>query len=70
MAYADTTRNVALRGNDFGFVARLRKSWADWREYRRTLDELEQLTDRDLQDLGLSRFSIKQIAYESVYGNN
>jgi uncharacterized protein YjiS (DUF1127 family) len=69
MAYADTTHNAALRGNDLGFVARMRKNWADWLEYRRTLDELQGLTDRDLQDLGLSRFSVKQIAYESVYGS-
>jgi uncharacterized protein YjiS (DUF1127 family) len=69
MAYANTAHHAALRGNDLGFVARLRKNWADWLEYRRTLDELRALTDRDLQDLGLSRFAIQEIAYESVYGN-
>ena len=69
MAYANTTHHAALRGTDLGLVARLRKNWADWLEYRRTLDELRALTDRDLQDLGLSRFAIQEIAYESVYGN-
>ena len=68
MAYANTNHHAALRGTDLGFVARIRKNWADWQEYRRTLGELQSLTDRDLQDLGLSRFSIRQIAYESVYG--
>jgi uncharacterized protein YjiS (DUF1127 family) len=43
---------------------RLRRS-----SYLRTLYELECSSDRDLADLGFSRLSIKEIAYESAYGD-
>ncbi len=36
--------------------------------YRATLSELETLTDRDLNDLGIARASIKAIAHEAAYG--
>ena len=38
------------------------------RSYLRTLYELECSSDRELADLGFSRLSIKEIAYESAYG--
>ena len=53
-----------------GLFARFRAALADWRLYRATLDELRALNDRELADLGLSRHSIRDIAYESVYGGN
>lgn len=37
------------------------------RVYRTTLRELEQLNNRDLADLGISRSSIKRLAYEAAY---
>ena len=54
--------------NETGFVARLKKRDADYRLYRRTLNELRALDTRDLNDLGLSRFGLKAVAWESVYG--
>lgn len=36
--------------------------------YRATLSELETLTDRDLNDLGIARSAIKAIAHEAAYG--
>ena len=54
--------------NETGFVARLKKRVADHRLYRRTLNELRALDTRDLYDLGLSRFGLKAVAWESVYG--
>lgn len=63
------TMTYADRGaENQGFIARMRKSYADHRMYRRTLDELQGLSDRELTDLNLSRFSLRQVAYESVYG--
>lgn len=35
--------------------------------YRKTFFELSTLTDRDLQDLGISRSNIKRIAMEAAY---
>ena len=36
--------------------------------YRQTVRELEQLSTRDLADLGISRSSIEQIARVAAYG--
>ena len=38
------------------------------RIYERTVAELNGLTDRELNDLGISRFSIPELARESAYG--
>jgi len=54
--------------NNSGFFGRIGKAIADYRLYRSTVNELEQLNSRELRDLGLSRFAIKQVAYDSVYG--
>jgi len=37
--------------------------------YVRTLHELERSSNRDLDDIGISRLSIKEIAYEAAYGD-
>lgn len=41
---------------------------AQRRTYVRTVAELNALTDRELADLGISRFSIPEIAREAAYG--
>ena len=48
--------------------ARLRKAVTDYRLYRQTVAELGALNDRELGDLGISRFAIRQVAHDSVYG--
>ena len=60
----DTTH--ARGGN--GLFPGLRKAFGDYRLYRQTLTELDSLSNRELRDLGLSRHSIRQVAYDSVYG--
>ena len=67
MAYAAANANVAAR--PFGFDAtRLVRAFADWRLYRRTLAELGAMTERELADLGLSRYQLPAVAREAVYG--
>jgi uncharacterized protein YjiS (DUF1127 family) len=39
------------------------------RVYTQTVYELNQLSDRELADLGISRLSIREVAYEAAYGN-
>ena len=51
-----------------GLFSRLSGAIADYRLYRRTLAELEGLSNRELRDLGISRFSVRQIARDAVYG--
>jgi uncharacterized protein YjiS (DUF1127 family) len=51
-----------------GLFARLNGALSDYRLYRRTLAELEGLSNRELRDLGISRHLVRQIAREAVYG--
>lgn len=51
-------------------VAEARSDFAHWKQYRATLSELRELSNRELADLGLSRSMLKRIALESVYGEN
>ncbi len=61
--------NTAIgRPNEAGLFSRLRRSFADYRLYRKTLNELEGLNDRELSDLGMSRFDLRKIAYDSIHG--
>ena len=68
MAYASYTKEDVRFGSARGSFSDLKRRIADYRRYRRTLEELRALSDRDLADLQLSRFSIKAVAWESVYG--
>ncbi|MEP1930222.1 MAG: DUF1127 domain-containing protein [Paracoccaceae bacterium] len=37
--------------------------------YRTTFAELDALSDRDLDDLGITRFQIPSVAHDAAYGN-
>lgn len=69
MAYASHTATETTLIKGQGFVERLVKAFADYREYSRTYNELNSLSDRELQDLGISRVSIRDVAYGAVYGD-
>jgi uncharacterized protein YjiS (DUF1127 family) len=51
-----------------GLRAELADKLAKRKLYNSTLRELDALSDRDLNDLGLSRSVIKSIAFEAAYG--
>ena len=42
--------------------------FTQYRQYRRTLDELSMLTRRELADLGLNRSMLQSVAREAAYG--
>ncbi len=44
----------------------LKSRYNRWQRYSRTVKELENLSNRDLADLGISRFDIRRLARESV----
>jgi uncharacterized protein YjiS (DUF1127 family) len=44
--------------------------WRRYRLFRRTYAELDALTTRELDDLGISRSMITRLAYEAAYGRN
>jgi uncharacterized protein YjiS (DUF1127 family) len=69
MAYANETLSVG--GSLAQRLRQLSATFADRRAryglYRKTLRELEGLTERDLTDLGLSRSNIRDVAYQAAY---
>jgi uncharacterized protein YjiS (DUF1127 family) len=70
MAYANT--NHAARSGLMGRLALVRDGIStavqQRRIYGRTLAELNALTDRELNDLGISRMAIPDLAHEAAYG--
>ncbi|MBU3259354.1 MULTISPECIES: DUF1127 domain-containing protein [Roseovarius] len=46
----------------------LMQRFSDYRIYRATLNELQNLDDRSLADLGLHRSGLRSAALEAVYG--
>ncbi len=72
MAYAHDTRHatsgVSL-GQRFGDLrVALGERIGRYRLYRETLTELSTLTDRELNDLGLSGADIRGVAHKAAYG--
>jgi uncharacterized protein YjiS (DUF1127 family) len=48
--------------------AKISAAFRRWREYRQTVYELNMLSNRDLQDLGISRCDIEFIAWNAANG--
>lgn len=62
-------RSVAsLADGVVAFARDLADSWAKARAYRATYGELSALSDRELDDLGVNRWELSEVAYKSVYG--
>jgi len=70
MAYVAGSRNTTIpMGARLAEIkTQLSEAYAAWRVYHRTVAELQQLTTRELSDLGISRSMIRRIAIEAAYG--
>lgn len=71
MAYVNLTAraaNVSLADRFSGLMSQLKVMIARRAVYNQTVRELMVLTDRELADLGLSRFDIPAVAREAAYG--
>lgn len=70
MAFA--TQNAPLSAGAFaqitGIFADISDRTSKFRLYRRTLNELRELSTADLRDLGLASSTLKTAAYQAVYG--
>ncbi|MFU8778310.1 MAG: DUF1127 domain-containing protein [Roseovarius sp.] len=66
-----TSRSAAaLLGEDLSAaVYAVMQRIMNYRTYRRTVNELSQLSALDLADLGLHRSEIRRVAHETVYGH-
>ena len=69
MAHAINLSAYAEHAEQPSLFARLRQSFADYRAYQATYEELNALNDRELADLGLSRADVRDVAREAIYGN-
>ena len=67
MTHAITHGTLTTTDETGSWLSRIRKSFADYRLYRRTMEELESLSDRELNDLGLSRIALRDVARQAVY---
>lgn len=67
------THNIAYSSNGFAdsihaLFAGFKAARVQRAKYRQTLSELGGMTDRDLMDIGISRYDIEAIALEHAYG--
>jgi uncharacterized protein YjiS (DUF1127 family) len=69
MAYVNSSRSAQVSFYDrFAAVVKVVGDLIERRRvYNQTLFELNNLTDRDLSDLGLSRGTIAEVAREAAY---
>ncbi len=72
MAYASahSTRTAGLLAPIAEVFAAVSAAWARSRVYARTYNELNALTTRELNDLGISRSMISRLAHEAAYGRD
>lgn len=68
---AVSTQYTGARGTLFAplttWVRALRERYARYNSYRRTCNELSELSAHQLADLGLHRSGIRQAAYQATY---
>lgn len=69
MAYITTTHRPSIADWFRAQLASFRKARERRALYNRTVAELSVLTDRDLADLGISRHSIDDLAFDHAYRN-
>ena len=65
MAFVSTTSRPVSNTFFADLKAGLAQRLAQYRAYRATVEELSQLSDRELTDLGITRFDIRAIAHEA-----
>lgn len=70
MAHVTTAPYTPVR-----LVESIRSAWEGYKvsrklyaDYRATVNELQKLDDRELVDLGISRYDIEEISRKHVYG--
>lgn len=72
MAYVTQSRAVSrtdIPGRIRAILADMNTRMQQYRIFRRTLGELDNLSERELADLGINRSMIRSIAHEAAYGN-
>ena len=65
-AASDKAARIAAQGS--GLIATIREAYQRHRIYRDTVSELNALTQRELDDMGITRSMITRLALEAAYG--
>lgn len=70
MKFFDSITTKEYTGNNWlsTVFSNIVTSYNRYRIYKQTVKELSAMTDRDLRDIGLSRYEIEDLAYEAAYG--
>lgn len=70
MAYVSSNRTATTSvGNRLAeMMKQVSEAYTAWRQYRHTLNELQDLSVREMADLGLNPANLRQAAFEAVYG--
>ena len=69
MTHTRSNTENGIRARMSSWATAIAESISRYNMYRRTLTELDQLSGRELADLGLSRSEIPSIAMQAAYGN-
>lgn len=67
--HTQTAAGLSLSARFSNLVEGFKEARARRRLFKETLRELNGLSTRELNDLGLSRSMITRVAYEAAYGN-
>ncbi len=67
MSAIDVFNTKHRRAEGAGLFGSLTQRIQRYRTYRQTLDELESMSDRELQDLNITRSMMRGIAYRAAY---
>jgi uncharacterized protein YjiS (DUF1127 family) len=68
LAYVtDTTNTPSIAARITEMFEGVKLRWTRNRMARKTYKELDRLSDRDLYDLGFSRYDLARVAMESTY---
>lgn len=63
----NTSADAGIVARVAGFATELKARFERYSVYRKTLAELQTLSNRELADLGLSRSMLRRTAFEAAY---
>ena len=63
------TGRIAVESNGPSLWQRIVTWFEDRQRYEETLTELEKMSDRELDDVGVSRYDLRSAAWDAVYGH-